>query len=140
MAESKETTQLKPRNKRKPFGQPRSKLAFSNLDEKYHYRIVNDEVGRVDDFLERDYIFVSPEEVGREGRGETKVKILVGKQKNGEALYGYLMKIPKEYYEEDRQDMQEHLNKIDDAIRGGKLDRQQNDGRYVPDGGISIKT
>ena len=131
---------LKPRNKRQPFGTPRSKLSVNPIDG-YHLRWVNDEPGRLQQAQDGGYSFVSPEEVAWESTSDNKVKVLAGTQKDKiTAMYTYLMKLPTEYYLEDKA-VHEHGNKqIEDAIRGGKLDREAGDGRYIPREGISFKT
>jgi hypothetical protein len=139
MAEQK-TTEVKTRNKRKPFGVPRTKLSVDNQDPAYHYRWVNDEPGRIAQALEGDYTFVEPQEVNRTSKDGNRVRELAGKLEDGSAMYTYLMKIPREYFEEDQQASQSYLDDIDAAIRGGKINAGANDKRYVPEGGISIKT
>jgi hypothetical protein len=134
------TTETKVRNKRKPFGVPRSKLTVDNLDPNYHYRWILDAPGRLQEAIEGDYSFVDPKEVGREANGETKVWVRGGSNVDGTVQRQYLMKIPREFYEEDKQVSQSYLDDIDTAIRGGKLDARLGDNRYVPENGISIKT
>jgi hypothetical protein len=132
--------QVAPRKKRQPFGVARSKLGVNKTISGQHLRWVNDEPGRVQQALDGDYSFVTPEEVGREASPDNKVKVLAGVQKNGDPMYAYLMKIPEEYYLEDKEYSVKQLDAIDDAIRGGRLDKSVGDGRYVPEGGISYKT
>jgi hypothetical protein len=129
------------RQKRRPFGVPVSKLSVNGLIEGYHLRWINDEPGRISNAQDSGYSFVEPSEVGRESREDNKVKELVGVQRDEKTpMFAYLMKIPMEFYLEDRALMNEQLDEIDNAIRGGKIDRQVGDGRYVPEGGISYKT
>lgn len=129
------------RQKRRPFGVPVSKLSVNELIEGYHLRWINDEPGRIANAQDSGYLFVEPSEVGRESREDNKVKELVGVQRDEKTpMFAYLMKIPMEFYLEDRQLLNEQLDEIDNAIRGGKIDRQAGDGRYVPEGGISYKT
>jgi hypothetical protein len=137
MAETK-TTQL--RNKRKPFGVPRSKLSVEKQDPAFHYRWILDAPGRIQEAIEGDYSFVEPSEVGREPNGENKEFVRGDTNPDGSAQRQYLMKIPREFYEEDKKEAQSHLDQIDAAIRGGKLSQVAGDNRYIPDGGISIKT
>jgi hypothetical protein len=139
MAEQKTTTERQ-RNKRKPFGVPRLKLSIDKQLEGYHYRWVNDEPGRIAQALSGDYAFAEPEEVGREDTDDGKVRELAGTNKDGSAMYAYLMRIPYEFYLEDQSDKQAYLDEVDKAIRGGKISTSPGDNRYVPEGGISIKT
>lgn len=136
----KVTTQVRARNKRKPFGVPTSKLSIGTPIEGYHLRWINDEPGRIAKALEGDYVFAEPSEVGRESREDNKVKELVGVNKDGSPMYAYLMKLPMEFYLEDKALKEEHDDKIEEAIRGGKIEARSGDGRYVPEGGISYKT
>jgi hypothetical protein len=139
--ESVEPTTTKPtRNKRQPFGVPRSKLSIGQPIEGYHLRWINDEPGRIAQAQDGGYAFVTPEEVLRESTEDNKVKVLAGVQKgNGDPLFAYLMKLSMEYFLEDKAEANRTLDQIDDAIRGGRIDRQSGDNRYVPEGGISYK-
>lgn len=144
MAQDKEVkpvvTTERARNKRKPLGVKRSKLAVPKLIEGWHLRWIVDEPGRIAEAMEGDYSFVEPHEVGYQETKDNRVRILGGVQENGEPLYQYLMKIPQEYFEEDQKVKATQLDQIDNAIRRGQIDRTLGDNRYVPDGGISYKT
>jgi hypothetical protein len=143
MTEDKKTTSgLTPerqRNKRKPFGGARLKLNVETQLEGYHYRWVNDEPGRIAGALAGDYTFAEPSEVGREESEDSRVKELVGTNKDGSSLYAFLMRIPLEYYYEDQKEKQSYLDDIDRAIKGGEVAAHSSDKRYTPKGGISIK-
>jgi hypothetical protein len=128
---------VRKQEKRRPFGVPVSRLSVSQEIEGYHLRWINDEPGRIALAQESGYSFVEPHEVGR--TGEDKVKELSGVQRDERTpMYMYLMKIPMEFYLEDRNVLKSQQDNIDDAIRGGKLVSGEN--RYVPEGGISYKT
>jgi hypothetical protein len=128
------------REKRRPFGVPVSRLGVSKEIEGYHLRWINDEPGRIALAQESGYEFVTPEEVGRADEG-TQVKEHVGTGRDDVTpMYAYLMKIPMEWYLEDKQARDLIQDQFDDAIRKGQLERRAGDGRYVPDGGISYKT
>jgi hypothetical protein len=128
--------------KRRPFGVPVSRLSVSVEIEGMHLRWINDEPGRIPHAQESGYAFVSPEEVGRVSReADERVRELVGTHRDQKTpMYAYLMKIPMEYYLEDRAVLNEQVDDIDDAIRKGRTDRPLGSDRYVPDGGISYKT
>jgi hypothetical protein len=130
------------RNKRRPFGVPQSKLSISKQLEGYHYRWINDSPGRIAQALEGAYVFVTPDEVGRDSRdGDVdKVRELAGTNKDGSAMYAYLMRLPLEYYYEDKKIATDYLNEIDSAIKGGRINQTAADKRYVPREGISYKT
>ena len=127
--------------KRRPFGVPVQRLGVSKDIPGYHLRWVNDEPGRVEQALESGYQFVDPEEVGKVAREDNKVRELVGVARDDRnPLYAYLMKIPEEFYLEDRAVLENQNKSIENAIKSGKLNSQSGDGRYVPEGGISYKT
>jgi hypothetical protein len=140
MAEAQVKETPKPRNKRKPLGVRRSKLAVPHEISGYHLRYINDEPGRIMQAMDGDYAFVEPQEVGLPENKDNRVRVLVGSQENGEPLYAFLMKIPMEYYLEDQREKTKVLDQIDSAIRRGEIDRTAGDNRYVPEGGISYKT
>ena len=140
MTETKVQTDVKVRNKRKPFGVKTSKLAISKQQEGFHYRWVNDEPGRIGQAIEGGYQFVDPNEVAREPREDNKTREYAGLKADGSPMFTYLMKIPQEYYEEDQAVSQGHLDNIDKAIRGGSLDRTPGDNRYIPKQGIKFQT
>jgi hypothetical protein len=130
------------RKKRKPFGIPRSKLGVDIPEEdlnKYHYHWINDVGGRLSEAQNGDYEFVSSKELGL-GDRESKIKVLVGTNEDGSPMYAYLMRINKEWYDEDQQELQKLNDRIDEQIRKGKLNETPGDNRYIPQGGISIKT
>lgn len=127
--------------KRRPFGVPVGRLGISREIEGFHLRWINDEPGRIAMAQESGYSFVGPDEVGRTSTEEDKVKELVGVQRDEKTpLYAYLMKIPMEWYLEDKELRDQVQDKFDDAIRKGSLEKQAGENRYVPDGGITYKT
>lgn len=131
-------TETRARNKRTPFGVKQSKLSINKQLDGYHYRWVNDEPGRIAQAQAGDYAFVEPEEVGREKTSDSRVKELAGTHKDGSPMYTYLMRIPQEFFEEDQTSAQGYLDDIDTAIKGGKINQNAGDKRYVPKDGISI--
>lgn len=133
-------TTTRSQEKRRPFGVPVSRLSIFKEIDGYHLRWINDEPGRLALAQESGYTFVEPSEVGRASNDDNMVKELVGTQRDNSPMFAYLMKIPMEYYLEDRNLMDNKLDKIDDSIRRGNYERQSGDGRYVPDGGITYKT
>lgn len=114
------------RKERIPFSIPRRRLNAPSGDG-YHYRIFNDnwrkEPGRIQRALEAGY-----EKVG------SFESLSVGTNEDGSEIKGILMRIPQELYEEDQKSKQEEVDKVDEAIRGGKLEEGRNDKRYIPQG------
>jgi hypothetical protein len=132
------TTEVKVRNKRRPFNAPVSKLELAKQLDGWHYRWINDEPGRIARALQGDYVFAEPDEVGFDARDDNRCVIHAGTHKDGSVMYGYLMRVPMEFFLEDKATAQAHLDQIDNAIRGGSVEPIGNS--YIPEGGISIKT
>ncbi len=142
------TTQRETRAKRKTFNGTEGKLRVNHEIEGYHLHIFNDTPGRIDQALDVGYEFVSPNEVGGVGVNTVsrntdigdKIRFLVGTDGNN-PQYAYLMKIRKEFYDEDQQAIQERVDATDAAIRQGKLTKEGHttEGFYVPREGIRIK-
>lgn len=135
------------RGKRASFNGTEGKLRVSHQIPGYHLHIFNDTPGRIEQALEVGYTFVSPDEVGGTSTNVVsrntdlgdKVRFLVGTD-GLNPQYGYLMKLPQEYYEEDQKELQDRNDLSDKAIRSGKLnkDGQSSDGFY--DAGIKMSS
>lgn len=104
------------RVKRTPIGS-RNKLSVSDRDPNYHYRIVNTNMegkeDRVEMFKEQGYEVVPNTNVGdksvdRPSRLGSGSEISVG-----QGVKAVLMRIPKEYFEEDQAAKQQ---RIDDSV------------------------
>ena len=111
------------RSKRKPFGVPQKRLPNVKDDEKFHYRIINDnwskDPGRVKRAIDGGYEKV-----------EGYDPMPVGTNEDGSAIRGVLMKIPMEWYKEDQATKQQEVDKIDAAIKKGTIEQQAGDKRY----------
>lgn len=139
------------RKKRSTFNGTEGKLSMSRPHiPGYHLHILNDINGRIQQALDNGYEFVTSEEVGGASNSNVtnrntdlgdKVRFQVGHDDKGSPLYGYVMKIPEDWYAEDQKAIQDRNDKIDHAIRQGKVtaDGQSSDGFYTPKGGISMK-
>jgi hypothetical protein len=141
--QDKEVTKVRSLEKRRPFGVPVSRLGVNKEIEGYHLRWVNDTPGRLAMAQQSGYEFVAPEEVGRIpfDRDDQRVKELADTtSKDGLPTYAYLMKIPQEWFEQDKDIREEQQDQFDDAIRAGTIESRAGDGRYVPKNGISYKT
>ena len=133
------------RKARGVFNGTATKLRVNKLIPGWHLHIFNDDAGRIQQALNNGYEFVKPEEV--DGVSENvvsrntdigeKVRFLVGRTESGEPLYAYLMKIRQEWYDEDYKESQSTNDRIDDAIRSGKMTKEGTtaDGFYIPKGG-----
>ncbi len=115
MAKTQETTK---RVRRAPVDGGRDILAVANQDPNYVYRWVNDKDGRVQRLLERGYEVVNQDvEVGQAkvDRGTT-VGTVVTKAVGG-GVTAVLMRIPREYYDEDQAYKAEQNDAMEAAMR-----------------------
>jgi len=112
------------RPQRVPINGLRDKLSLKGCEPGFHYCIVNDY--NVDVYVDAGYEFVTHDlRIGdrhidsskAEGR---KVSLPVG---NG--VTGFVMRIPQEWYDEDRLEEQKELDKTEDTLR-----QDRSDGRY----------
>ncbi len=117
------------RESRVPFGVARTKLEVPMTMEGYHLHWVNDSAGRIQEAQRGGYTFVEPKEVQAADTG-TQVKRLVGRNEDGSAMYAYLMKIEREFYDEDQQTIQSEVDQFDRAIKRGTLEEVSGDKRY----------
>lgn len=136
------------RKERIPLGTPRRKLSFDNQDPNYVYRWVNDAPGRLQSAEAGGYEYVTIAEaqsgVGDSdmrnedtGMGE-KINAVVDRRTGQRA---YLMKIKRQWYEEDQAEKSKSLDEFDDQLR--RVQDQYSSGverRYIPEGGMKIST
>ena len=119
------------RRKRGVFNGTKGKLSVDTNLPGYHLHIMNDDKTRIQDAL-------SDNVVARNGDlGDSRIRFLVGSRDKGEPMYGYLMKIRQEWYEEDQAELQAKNDKIDTAIRTGKI-TGSDPMLYVPKDGIKL--
>ena len=106
------------RTKRTPLGY-RNKLSVAGKDANYHYRFVNDEDDRVQDFIGAGYEIVKNADVKI---GDNRVETSKGEGSDamisvGGGTKAYLMRIKKEWYEEDQEAKLEEAKKREQAIK-----------------------
>ena len=105
------------RRERIPFGSPEQKMT-ARQEKGYHYRWFNDnwakEPGRVQRAKAAGYEVVQHEKSG----------MTVSTNDDGSEVKAVLMRIPQEWYEEDRKAKARELDKIDEQIHGGKFDNK----------------
>ena len=126
------------------------KLKIHGTIPGYHLHIFNEDGARLEEAQRAGYAFVKRNEIQAVGRdvasfntdpGEN-VRFTVGKRDNGNPMYGYLMKIPEEIFQEDQQALEEYNTGVDGAIRRGSvgtkdeatMDTKQ---RYIPTSGTT---
>jgi hypothetical protein len=133
------------RKKRIPLGAQRVKGSVRYKDPKFVYRWMNDLPGRLDMALDGGYTFVRKEgvEIGDTGTKNTNLGSMVsqyaGRDESGQAFNRYLMRIKKEWWDEDQRAKSDEIDNVDRAIRAGKFKRGANpESAYVPKDGIKI--
>ena len=103
---------------RTPLGQ-RGRLNVSGKEPGFQYRIVNDNEGRVQDFIDAGYEIVTDNKVSvgdkrianptQEG-SPVKVHVGAGQQ-------AYLMRIKDEWYKEDQDVKQAQINELEESMK-----------------------
>jgi hypothetical protein len=130
------------RNTRVPLGVARLKMAVPEI-QGYVPRWVNDDEGRIQQAQMGGYEFVMSSEVPTFGDMDVdntnrdlgaRVSRVVDRTTGKKA---YLMKIKREFYEEDQREKLKIVNETDQAIRKGALKHVSN--AYVPENGTGIK-
>lgn len=111
--QSEEKPRRRRRRERQPLGGMRMRLAVEER-KGFHQHWFNDEPGRVQDAHNNDYDHVLDE------NGE-KRRELVGTDRNGKPLYAYLMEKPEDWYQEDQQLKQAHVDEIDRQIHSATV-------------------
>jgi hypothetical protein len=122
------------REKRVPFGVPIKRFNCPEDDDKYHYRVFNDnwrkEPGRIRRAKNAGYEIVDHEITG----------MSVGSNDDGSEIKAVLMRLPKELYDADQALKHKELDKIDEQIYRGEFAKEKGEKRYLPGGGIQMKT
>ena len=110
----------KPNRERVPVGGPRDILTVANKDPNYVYRWVMDSPGRLEQFKKAGYEVVeSNPEVGQAAVDRaTQLGSSVTMVRGSGTLV--LMRIPREWYDEDQTAKQEELDALDETMRDPK--------------------
>ncbi len=98
-------------------------------DERFVYRWINDEPGRLFQLTEQDdYDFVYDERIRTEAVGAekntdggTRISRIVGRSKTGEPLRAYLCRKLKEYYDEDNRKRMRQWRELTDQVEQGHV-------------------
>jgi len=111
------------RVRRTPVG-VRNILTVKGQDPNYHYRIVNDTGDRIQNFIEAGYEIVKADEVTV---GDKRVNKATAAGSNAEVSVGggekgFVMRIKKEWYEEDHKAKQAEVDATESSIRQKALD------------------
>ena len=114
------TRETASRPKRTPLG-ARNRLTFGEQDPNYVYRVINDQDDRLKAAQEAGYEFVSGDgelgdkRVAEGGKIDSRISKPVG---NG--VRGFLMRIPREFYEEDQKAKAERIDATERAMKPNK--------------------
>lgn len=129
-----------PARRRPRFGGSKLGVDCSKLhDAGFYCHWINDYPGRVNEALDSGYTHVSLSEVesgpvigAPSATGEAKVSRRVGVTEDGRELLAYLMKIPLDWKQDNDAYYQERADKVDRAIKAGKIEQVEN--AYHPGG------
>ena len=102
---------------RTPLG-ARNRLGFTNLDERFSYRVINDQDDRLARAEEAGYEFVeSDEKLGDARVAEGSVPGSRVAKPVGNNVTGYLMRIPKKFYDEDQAAKAVKIQETEDSMQ-----------------------
>jgi hypothetical protein len=125
MSDIKEAIAKAPRGRtqRVPVGS-RKVLTVAGKDPNYEYRIINDSGDRVQEFLEAGYelvdndsVRVGDKRVNNASAEGSKAQLSVGQGQKA-----FVVRIKKEWYEEDQAKKQAHVNELESATKAKALD------------------
>lgn len=116
MANIEKPTQAQERRvRRTPIGR-RNKLTVENRDSNYHYRIVNDVDGRVQDMMELDYEIVTDAQVG-DKRVDTPSALGSAKQISvGGGIKAVVMRKRRDWHEQDQAEKQRQIDELEASM------------------------
>jgi hypothetical protein len=125
MSDEKEAIAKAPRGRtrRTPIG-TRNVLTVAGKDPNYVYRIVNDSGDRINEFLEAGYELVPEDSVKV---GDKRVNKASSEGSNAQISVGqgqkaFVMRIRKEWYQEDQAAKQERVDRLEATIKDKALD------------------
>lgn len=115
MATEKPTQAQVGRVRRTPIGR-RNRLTVENRDPNYHYRIVNDVDGRVQDMIDLDYEIDPTTTVG-DKRVDTPSPLGSAKQISvGGGIKAVVMRKRKDWYEQDQAEKQSQIDDLEASM------------------------
>lgn len=112
------------RVRRTPINGHRNVLTVAGKDAGYEYRFVNDTGDRVQSFQEDGWELVPDKDVkiGDKRVGAASVQGSFAEASVGQGVKAKLMRIKKEYFDEDQAAKQAHVNATEEATRLKALD------------------
>jgi hypothetical protein len=133
-AESRVEGLTRPR-KRVPIHRQRDILTVLNKDKKFVYRFVSDrkvDGSRILMFKNAGYEFVKYDEdlgIGSDGIYHTENVGSIVRLPDGGEQYLYLMRVPKEWYDEDQAAKMAEIDHVENKLKR-KRDADEDDGMY----------
>ena len=132
---------------RVPFGQHKLKLQLSDIDREaldskgFVTRWVNDVGGRLNQAQAGGWAFVDPEEATSLGASAVHdPNTSLGKQvrqvvsKGKDPIFAYLMKIRKEFYDEDQKAKMDEIDEMEQGLIQGEAGGAKVGQTYLPPG------
>lgn len=120
MARAAKTTVTRKRPVRGSAGR-RDILTVEGKDSDFVYRIVNDTPGRVAEMKERGYELAEGEESFSSSLDDSTAAGSVKSKHVGGGMNAVLMRIPKDWYKEDQQMKQEHVDKLEQKTKTNEI-------------------
>jgi sulfatase maturation enzyme AslB (radical SAM superfamily) len=125
MSEIKEAIAKAPRGRtqRVPVG-TRNVLKVADKDVNYEYRIINDSGDRVQEFMDAGYEIVSKDSVrvGDKRVNSATSEGSLAQLSVGQGQKAFVVRIKKEWYEEDQAKKQIRVNEMENATKAKALD------------------
>lgn len=99
-------------------------LTVQGKDPNYHYRIVNDVGDRVQSFIDAGYELVPDDKVrvGDKRINKTSSEGSISHLSVGQGDKAFVMKIKKEWFDEDQATKQAEVNRMEETARQTALD------------------
>ncbi len=142
-SQAERDTREKPARVRGVFNGTNKKLDVLSEIPGYQLRWFNDMPGRADRAQTGGWEFVTAGEVAQSDSNKVvernsdvgnKVRAIVGTTEQNEPLYAYLMKIKKEWFDEDQADGANKIRATEaEMIRNGGLNTDRIGEKYLPD-------
>ena len=126
MNEKAQQTQLKVRPKRTPIAK-RDILSVQGKDPNFHYRIVNDSGDRIQNFKEAGYepVLASDVRIGDKRVNSATPEGSLAQVSVGGGQKALLMRIPKEWYDEDQAAKQTEINRLEQSTLQQALEKNE---------------
>lgn len=116
------------KKQRIPLGS-RNRLTFTNLEDGYKYRVINDQDDRIARALDAGYEFVeSDEKLGDTRVAEGTVQGANVAKPVGNGVTGYLMRIPEDWYKEDQKVKMKKIDELEKSMQPDKSGNQYGEG------------